>query len=282
MHNHLNRIGLFLSQIFFSIITPALLMPLVGRLKVTRSVIAFCFGRAYGNRYQHIIDSFQGRYGKAMAEGLKRAKQILGDKVSVVLDCGTGTGFVTKQAAEQFPGAIFIAFDILPGMLRQASDNCKDIATDVFHIQADSFALPLADESVELILVQNTMPCFPEFARVCRPGGVIVYVDSSSGWITQKAKRQVEKYELFKRVMGEHVDMGFCIVAERPGDFEPGIFSVEGEARQERLANLLRCPVDKSRLSFDGKHLCCEFQHQFPIHDGFPLMIAEKAISETK
>jgi ubiquinone/menaquinone biosynthesis C-methylase UbiE len=282
MHNNLNKLGLFLSQILFSIITPVLLMPRVGQLKVTRAIIAFSFGRAYGNRYQHIIDLFNGRYGTALAEGLKRAKEILGNKVSVVLDCGTGTGFVTKQAAEQFPHAIFIAFDILPGMLRQASDNCKDIAAEVYHIQADSFALPLADESVELILAQNTMPCLVEFARVCRPGGVIVYVDSSSGWITQKARKQVEKYRLFKNVTGEHFDMGFCIVAEKAGDFEPRILSVEGVARQEKLTNLLRCPVDKSRLRFDGKYLCCESQHRFPIHDGFPVMIAKKALSETK
>jgi SAM-dependent methyltransferase len=251
-------------------------------LKVTRSIIAFFFGKAYGNRYQQIIDSFNGHYGTAMAEGLKRAKEILGDKVSVVLDCGTGTGFVTKQATKQFPGAIFIAFDILQVMLRQAIDNCKDIATEVFHIQADSFALPLADESVELILAQNTMPCFIEFARVCRPGGVIVYVDSSSGWITQKAKKLVEKYQLFKSVIGEHFDMGFCIVAEKAGDFEPSILSIEGDARIEKLTHLLRCPVDKSRLRIDGKHLCCEFQHRFPIHDGFPVMIAKKATSETE
>ncbi len=250
MHNYLNRIGLFCSQILFSLITPVLLMPKVGQMKVTRFIIAFCFGRSYGNRYQHIIDSFEGLYGTPMDKGLKRAKEIIGDKASVVLDCGTGTGFVTKLAAEQFPGATFIAFDILPGMLRQASDNCQDIANNVFYLQADTFVLPFADESVDLILVQNTMPCFLEFARVCRPGGVVIYVDSSSGWITQKAKRQVEKYQLFKRVMGEHIDMGFCIVAEKEGDFELGILSIEGETKQENLANLLRCPVDKSRFFF--------------------------------
>jgi uncharacterized protein YbaR (Trm112 family) len=111
---------------------------------------------------------------------------------------------------------------------------------------------------------------------------VIVYVDSSSGWITQKAKKQVQKYQLFKRVIGEHFDMGFCIVAEKAGDFEPSVLLIDGDERQEKLANLLRCPVDKSRVRFDGKHFCCEFQHRFPIHDGFPVMIAEKAMPKTK
>ncbi len=282
MHRRFNHVGLFLSQLLFSAITPLLLVPRIANMKTTRSFIAFCFGRSYGNRYQTIIDSFQGRYDVAMAEGLRKAKKIFKDKVSSVLDCGTGTGFVIEQASKQFPDATFIAFDILPGMLRQASDNCENIETEVFHVQADNFALPLADESVDLILAQNTMPCFAEFARVCRPGGVVIYVDSSSGWITEKATRLIEKDQLFERVIGERVDMGFCIMAQKAGDFKPGIFQIESGTKQEKLVNLLRCPVDKSRLAFDGKHLCCEYQHQFPIHDGFPVMLEEKAISEKK
>jgi len=279
MRNKFNRVGLFLIQVVFSVITPLLLMPRIGKLKITRSVISFCFGRSYGNRYQSVIDSFQGRYGSAMAEGLKKAKAILGNNVAIVLDCGTGTGFVTKQAAKEFSDATFIAFDLLPGMLRQASNNCNDIATDVFHIQADSFALPLADESVNLVLAQNTMPCFSEFARVCHPGGVIVYVDSSSGWITKKAKRLVEKHQLFERVTGECVDMGFYILAKKAGDARFGTLSIEGQTKQERLVRLLRCPVDKSKLAVNGNYLCCEYQHKFPIHDGFPVMLAGKAVS---
>jgi SAM-dependent methyltransferase len=213
--NFINRISLFVAQLLFSVITPPLLMPRIAKLKFTRSFIAFCFGRAYGTRYQEIIDSFQGRYGLAMAVGLKKAKSILGNKLSVVADCGTGTGFVTKQAAALFPDATYIAFDILMGMLKQARSNCQGLVKKVFYVKADNFTLPLADESIDLILVQNTMPFFEEFARVCRPGGVIVYVDVSSGWVAERAKILVEKSHLFKKVVGERVDMGFCILAEK-------------------------------------------------------------------
>jgi len=61
------RLGLFLSQILFSIITPFLLMPKIAKLSVIRHFVSFCFGRAYGNRYQNIIDTFKGKYGSAMA-----------------------------------------------------------------------------------------------------------------------------------------------------------------------------------------------------------------------
>jgi SAM-dependent methyltransferase len=214
MENLFIRLSHFFTQILFSIITPFLLIPWIARLSVTRLFIAFCFGRLYGNRYQRIIDSFHGKYGLAMAKGLAKVKEISGDKISVVVDCGTGTGFVTKQAFEQFPNAKFIAFDILHGMLKQARENCNDIANHVFHLQADTFALPFADRSADLLLVQNTIPCFAEFARVCRPGGTIIYVDTSSGWITNLAMWLVKRHRLFESVAGEQVDLGFYVLAQ--------------------------------------------------------------------
>lgn len=279
--NPVNRFALFVSQIIFSIITPPLLMPKIANLRFTRSFISFCFGRSYGKRYDSIIASFQGRYGLAMAEGLARAKKIAGDGISVVADCGTGTGFVTIQAAEQFPHATFIAFDILPGMLSQARDNCKGIPTDVFHVQADAFALPLADESVDLLLAQNTMPCFSEFARVCRPGGMIIYVDSSAGWIANMAKRLVEKYRLFEKVVSERVDIGFYVLAQKAGDDKKlNKLSIVGVTKQQKLASLLSCPLDKAKVSIKENYLRCEHNHQYPIHNGFPLMLEKNAISK--
>lgn len=277
--NPVNRLALFASQIIFSIITPPLLIPAIAKLKFTRSIISFCFGRSYGNRYQKIIDSFQGRYDLAMAEGLRKAKEIAGGNISVVADCGTGTGYVTRQATEIFPHATFIAFDILQGMLLQARDNCKDISTDVFHVQADSFALPLADESVDLLLAQNTMPCFSEFARVCRPGGMIIYVDSSAGWIAGMAKRLIEKQQLFERVLGEKVDLGFYILAQKrdEGQDRNKTF-IKDNTKNERLYSLLRCPLDKSTVILERESVCCEHNHQYPIHAGFPVLLEAEAI----
>jgi ubiquinone/menaquinone biosynthesis C-methylase UbiE len=88
----------------------------------------------------------------------------------------------------------------------------KDIAADIFFVQADTFALPLTNQSVDLLLVQNTIPCFAEFHRVCRPGGIVIYVDTSAGWITTLAKWLVEKQHLFKTVIGERIDLGFYIL----------------------------------------------------------------------
>ncbi len=280
--NPVNRLALFASQAVFSIITPPLLMPRVSNLRFTRSFISCCFGRSYGKRYDTIIASFQGRYDLAMAKALARAKDIFGDGISVVADCGTGTGFVTRQAAEQFPDATFIAFDILPGMLSQARDNCRGFSTSIFHVQADTFALPLADHSVDLVLAQNTMPCFEEFARVCRPGGVIIYVDSSAGWITSTARRLVEERQLFEKVTGERVDLGFYILAQKRGQWQKTQMACsDGTKSHERLINLLRCPLDRSTLARKHGSLFCQHGHQFPIRDGLPVMLAKSAIERS-
>ena len=213
MGNVLNRLSHLFTQILFSLITPPLLIPGLAKLSVIRSIVSCCFGRLYGNRYEDIIDSFQGRYGLAMAEGLAEVERMVGDKSLVVLDCGAGTGFVTEQAARQFPNATIVSFDILHGMVMQARNNCHNVATHVFHFQADTFAIPLAGQSVDLLLAQNTIPWFEEFSRVCRPGGVIVYVDTSAGWIADLAKRLVARHKLFKSVMVKRIDIGFYILA---------------------------------------------------------------------
>ena len=269
----MNRLALFLTQIVFSIITPLLLMPRIGNMKFTRSFIAFCFGKSYGNRYDSIIDSFQGKYGLAMAEGLAKVKEILQDRVNVVADCGTGTGFVTKQASEQFSNATFIAFDILENMIRQARTNCKGISTEIYHVQADTFKLPLANDSIDILLVQNTMPCFTEFARVCKPGGICLYVDSSSGWVTETVKNLIRKNKLFKKVIGEKVEIGFWVLAQKASEYQSNPLSLQGKTDQEKMANLLRCPLDHSKLVTEGTTLSCEHNHKFPIYNGFPVML---------
>ena len=210
----INRLTHFFAQLLFSLVMPPLFIPWIARLRITRSMIAFCFGRLYGSKYQNVIDSFHGRYGMAMAEGLSKVKVIAGDKISVIVDCGTGTGFVTKLAAEYFPNARIVAFDLLDGMLSQARQNCSEIASRVIHIKADTFALPLAENSVDLILAQNTIADFEGFTRTCRPDGMVVFVDCSAGWIANLAKSLVRKNGLFRNVLGERVALGFYILAQ--------------------------------------------------------------------
>ena len=82
----------------------------------------------------------------------------------------------------------------------------------IHHLRADSFALPLANSSVEMVMAMNTLTCFAEFARVCRPGGVILYVDSSADWIVNLAVRLISLQMRLTLIRKERVDLGFYIV----------------------------------------------------------------------
>lgn len=209
-------LGIFLSRVLFCIITPPLLVPAIAGMRITRFLVAFCFGRLYGGAYDRIIASFGGAYGRPMAEGLSRvAGEAADSEVALTLDCGTGTGFASALAAEAFPGTAVAALDLLPRMLHQARSAGGGLSNRVFHVQGDAFALPFADGAFDLVLAQNTLPCFPEMFRVCRPGGWMIYVDSSAGWIAGLATRLVARQGLFERVEGGKAGLGFFVLARR-------------------------------------------------------------------
>jgi len=270
----MNRIGHLFSQILFSLITPLLLMPRLARLSMTRKVIAFCFGRLYGNKYDNIIASFKDKYAEPMSLAMKKTKERLNNEVLVILDSGTGTGFATKLAAKEFPDAFILALDILPGMLKLARNNCHTLEQRVFHVQADTFSLPLSDESVDLVLAQNTMPAFHEYHRVCRPGGVVLYVDTSAGWIAGLARRLVEKHNLFDKVEGRQTGMGFFVLAQKA--YSNGNTYIRPFKKND-IQTLLKCPLDRTDLTFKEKLILCENGHGYPVIDGIPALVSKEA-----
>ena len=275
MGNAFERFGLFLSQILFSIITPLLLMPKIAKFPLTRKFVVFFFGKSYRGKYQSIIDSFGGKYGTAMDAALVKVKD-MGHEIAVILDSGTGTGFVTRQAAGYFSHSAFIAIDLLPEMLKQARHNCRDIE-NILHVQADVFSLPLADQTVDLILAQNTMPCFSEYARVCRPGGVVIYVDTAAGWIGDTAKRLIGKQKLFETVSVGRVDLGFYIIAQKASNgFNAANQQKEGKQQGIMLFELLRCPLDKSSLRMKNGRIRCDRGHYYNFENDFPIMLAHE------
>jgi SAM-dependent methyltransferase len=274
MSRILNSLGQLMSQALFSLITPPLLMPRIARLPVTRRIIAFCFGRLYVDKYDNIIAAFRDKYAEPMSVAIKKAKESLNHEARIILDCGTGTGFVTRLAAAEFPHASVIATDILRNMLGLARNSCRTIKGRVLHVQADTFSLPLADESVDMILVQNTMPAFHEYHRICRPGGMVLYVDTSAGWIAGLARRLVDRHCLFDRVEGERVGIGFFVLAQKTySQDDSNVTAFTGGD----IRTLLKCPLDKAALTFDGKLIKCERGHTYPVIDGFPSLIPNEA-----
>ena len=92
-------------------------------------------------------------------------------KQSTAVEIGSGTGAYSALFAERFDRVV--AVDLSFEMLRQAP------ATPALRVQADAFALPLADASMDAVLLVNAFLFPAEVARVLRPDGAVLWVNSS-------------------------------------------------------------------------------------------------------
>jgi SAM-dependent methyltransferase len=90
---------------------------------------------------------------------------------AVVVEIGSGTGAYSGVFAERFGGVI--AVDLSFEMLKQAPP------APARRVQADASRLPLAAAPVDAVLLVNAFPFPDEVARVLRPDGALLWVNSS-------------------------------------------------------------------------------------------------------
>jgi ubiquinone/menaquinone biosynthesis C-methylase UbiE len=109
----------------------------------------------------------------------------------VVIDFGCGPGFFLIPLAKVAGKAIGV--DVSPGMLERAARKAKKKHRTVKLLQSDGTDIRLADESVDMILlnhvfheVENKSKVLGEFRRILRPSGTLAIVerthDTSSFW----------------------------------------------------------------------------------------------------
>ncbi len=103
------------------------------------------------------------------------------------LEIGAGTGCFTLNLLRSGTVQSAVATDISPGMLAQLERNARHLQVDVETAAVDAEALPFASESFDLVFghaVLHHLPdlarAFDEFARVLRPGGVVVFAGEPS------------------------------------------------------------------------------------------------------
>lgn len=108
----------------------------------------------------------------------------LEDRVpETVLDLGSGPGHAAAAMRKRWPRARIIAMDLAMPMLRQARPRAgwNPLQKSIARINADARALPLADDSVDVLFcnlclqwIDDLTAAFAGFRRVLRPDGLLL------------------------------------------------------------------------------------------------------------
>ena len=136
----------------------------------------------------------------------------------VVLDAGAGTGHGSRALQRRYPGAVVIALDSSPQMLKAAGRQ-QAWLRKFERVCADAELLPLADGSVDLIVSNLMLPwshpdaAFSEFRRVLAPRGLLSF--STFGPDTLRELRsawgQVDSHSHVHQFIDMH-DLGDALV----------------------------------------------------------------------
>ena len=110
--------------------------------------------------------------------------EYLGEQVpESILDLGSGPGTAAIELRRRWPKARVVAIDLALPMLRQVAPKrgWNPLQRPIDRVCADARALPLADDSVDLVFsnlclqwVEDLDALFAGFRRVLRPGGLLL------------------------------------------------------------------------------------------------------------
>ncbi|MFE4195064.1 methyltransferase domain-containing protein [Paenarthrobacter sp. NPDC056912] len=149
-----------------------------------------------------------GHYDTLSAEIARLAAVSLQSPGAVVLDAGTGTGHYLRAVLEKFPASA-VGLDISKFALRRAARLNPEAANIVWDIWRP---LPMAEKSVDAVMVVFAPRNPAEFARVLRPGGTLIVVTPRPGHLAEIASRtgmlaiEEGKAERLADTMGKHFD----------------------------------------------------------------------------
>jgi SAM-dependent methyltransferase len=129
-----------------------------------------------------------GEVGRAQVLG--KVEKLLGRRPGPFghsLEIGAGTGYFTLNLMQEGVIASGVCTDVSPGMLDALRANADRLGLEVESVACDAAALPHEDASFDLVLghaVLHHLPelerAFAEFARVLRPGGLLLFAGEPS------------------------------------------------------------------------------------------------------
>ncbi len=111
---------------------------------------------------------------KEIATRLDAKLDVISGTSKVILDLGAGTGLLSKQLTKRFPDSQLICLDFAQASLNNNPSKNK--------LCADAYHLPLADNSVDMVISSlmmqwcpNLKQLFSECRRVLRNDGLILF-----------------------------------------------------------------------------------------------------------
>lgn len=109
---------------------------------------------------------------------------------STLLDIGCGYGHAFHELAERFSPDKIIGLDADPQLMKRASAAAKKARVPVELLASHAAGIHCPDNSVDLILCHQTFHhlveqerALGEFFRVLRPGGVLLFAESTKRYI---------------------------------------------------------------------------------------------------
>jgi demethylmenaquinone methyltransferase/2-methoxy-6-polyprenyl-1,4-benzoquinol methylase len=163
-----------------------------------RSYVRGLFGRIAG-RYDLTNDVMSAGLHRRWKHLVLRLADVRPD--DVVLDLAAGTGDLALRLAERRPGGgLLLAADLTIEMMQKG--RARPGAEKVSWLAGDAMALPLANASVDRVVVSYGLRNFPgldrsigEIRRVLRPGGRFVALDfgrAEPAWLNRAYVKYLE------------------------------------------------------------------------------------------
>lgn len=107
-----------------------------------------------------------------------------------VVDVGCGSGYSLPKLAQRFAPRDLVGVDLDPGMLAAARAECERAGVPARLVEASSARMPLPDASADLLFCHQTFhhlveqeAALAEFLRVLKPGGVLLFAESTRRYI---------------------------------------------------------------------------------------------------
>ena len=163
------------------------------------------FTRESARRYESQVEAlFSGTVGAMRRRALSllaRALRSRDQRGLVIVDAACGAGAFLQDLRAAFPRATVVGLDLSEAYLSQAR-----VGGQTARIQANVEQIPLADQTVDAITCIYLFHELPprirrivaaEFARVLRPGGVLVLADSVQGADRPDLERLLQAFPVF-------------------------------------------------------------------------------------